>query len=46
MYEHKHPLFAFPKIPNFEEVPIDTTGRNYDDVAKEIRERAGPRSLA
>jgi len=40
-YEHKHPLFTYPVIPEFTERTIDTTCRTAESVANEIRKAAG-----
>ena len=41
MYEQKNQLFTFPQIQDFMEVCIDTSIRDYDDVARKIIGLAG-----
>lgn len=40
-YEHKHHLFSYPEVPGLTERTVDTTGREADSVADEIRQLAG-----
>jgi ATPase family associated with various cellular activities (AAA) len=41
LYEHGHPLGAFPIVSGYQEERIVTTGRSAEDVAEEILRKAG-----
>ena len=41
LYEHRHPHYSYPVIPNFFEMRIDTTGRSHREVAEFIMSVVG-----